>query len=94
MVARIRIAEAVVCEEAIQYDQLEALDTHHGWFLHQSLNFLIRGSNRQNEFIPSKLPLDLVNKLVYSAFDRDIELKDLPKDIVEAIWKYKNPLFR
>lgn len=94
IVARIRIAEAVFCKEEIDFENLEALDTHHGWFLHQSLNFLIRGSNRQNDFVPSKLPLDLVNQLVYSEFDKEDEFQLLPKKVVEAIWKYKNPFFR
>ncbi|MCB0642140.1 MAG: hypothetical protein KDC44_10890, partial [Phaeodactylibacter sp.] len=92
--ARVRVAEAVLREEEPVYEELEALGTVHGWFLHQSFNLLIRGSNKQNQFVPTIIPLEQLNQLVYSTFDQELELQQLPRNITEAIWKYKNPLFR
>ena len=92
--ARVRVAEAVLNAEEPKFEELEALGTIHGWFLHQSYNLLIRGSNKQNKFVPTSIPLEQISQLVYSTFDKNLELQSLPKAITEAIWKYKNPLFR
>lgn len=93
LAARIRLAEAIECEEQPDYDHLEAQGTHHGWFLHQSNIMLIRGSKKQTDFIPTKISLENINLLIYSIFDHELEMQ-LPKAYVEAIWKYRNPLFR
>lgn len=93
LAARIRIAEAVESGEAPDYENLEAHGTHHGWFLHQSNIMLIRGSKKQTDFIPTKISLENINLLIYSIFDHGLEMQ-LPKAYVEAIWKYRNPLFR
>lgn len=93
LAARIRLAEAIECEDAPDYDNLEAFGTHHGWFLHQSNIMLIRGSKKQTDFIPTKIPLEMINLIIYAIFDHELEMQ-LPKPYVEAIWKYRNPLFR
>lgn len=93
LAALIRLAEAVEMNEPIEYKNLNALGKHHGWFLHQSENLLIKGSIKEINFIPSKIALNHIDLLIYSLFDKSYQLK-LPTKYTQAILKYNNPLFR
>lgn len=65
LAAKVRLAECTEQEEEVNYETLEAEGTVHGWFLHQSGNLLIKGSPKATDFIPSKIPLELLAKIAY-----------------------------
>lgn len=65
LAAKVRLAECTEQEEEVNYESLEAEGTVHGWFLHQSGNLLIKGSPKATDFVPSKIPIDLIAKIAY-----------------------------
>jgi hypothetical protein len=65
LAAKVRLAECEEQGEKVDYESLEAEGTVHGWFLHQSGNLLIKGSPKATDFIPSKIPLELLAKIAY-----------------------------
>ena len=65
LAAKIRLAEAFENEETPDFEIIEAEGTNHGWFLHQSGNLLIKGSPKALDFVPSKIPIEVIAKIAY-----------------------------
>lgn len=91
--ARIRLTEAIEKNEKINFDNLASVGTYYGWFLHQSQNILIRGSRKQNNFIPTCIPLNQLIDIVNMEFDHESEYEMNPK-FIEAWLGFRNPYFR
>ncbi len=93
MVARIRITEAIKLKENIKYEKLQQPGTVHGWFLHQSLNFLIKGSKKQKQFKETLLSIDELQYCIYTELDNSFGDMLDPQVIFEYL-KFQNPIFR
>jgi len=48
----------------------------HGWFLHQSENLLIRGSQKATRFVPSKIPLQLFAGIAATEVDWQLKIPE------------------
>lgn len=57
---KIRLAECALRKEPADYAHLANFGKVHGWFLHQSGKFLIRGSDKAPDFIPTILPFEVL----------------------------------
>jgi len=68
LAARIRLVES--CEtnttKDLDYEQLTSIGEYGGWFVHQSENFIIKGSSKAPDFIPSKIPLKDLAQVIYN----------------------------
>ena len=93
IVARIRLAEAIEKNEKFEFNNLSTVGTYYGWFLHQSRNIIIRGSRKQNDFIPTCIPLSRLNDIIYAEFDHENVYEMNPK-FMSAWLKFRNPIFR
>jgi len=65
----IRIAEAIIAQEPIEYDRLRQLGIIHGWYLHDSGRILSKGSPKNKQIPPSKLDLNEVLQLCAARLD-------------------------
>lgn len=65
----VRVAEAIVAGEAIEYHRLRELGTVHGWYLHDSGKILSKGSPKNREVPPSQLALIDLLEMVRARLD-------------------------
>lgn len=93
IVAYIRLAEATENNENVDYADLEKVGSYQGWFLHQSMNLLIRGSRKQLTFVPTSLSLETIRALIKVVLDKNGH-KSVPEKYQSAFLAYVNPLFR
>jgi len=93
LAAHIRIAECIEKGQKVDYAEVEGLGKQQGWFLHQSETLLIKGSLKAVDFVPTLIPLERLNYVIYFLFDSNWGLK-LPSTYVAAFLAYRNPLFR
>ncbi|MFK7969547.1 MAG: hypothetical protein AB8F95_04225 [Bacteroidia bacterium] len=76
LAAKVRIAEAAEAGTVPNFESLEQVGTHEGWFLHQSGNLLIKGSPKASNFDPSKISLpDLAQLACYQLGSDSIPAK-------------------
>ncbi len=59
--------------ETLDLMNLKSLGKFHGWFLHQSLNLLICGSQKATDFIPSKISMEDLAELAMTTINRKYE---------------------
>ncbi len=60
----IRAVEAIKCNQSYEVKSLENIGTVHGWYLHDTLNILSRGSPKKSDVPPSKITLEEIMELI------------------------------
>ncbi len=92
LTAKIRIAECVLQKTPVNYTDIDKMGSLNGWFLHQSGNILVRGSNKSRDFVPSLLPLELITDIssqqVINFLNLNTPPPKLPKEIEAAFIAY------
>ena len=89
----IRYIEARISGDKIVSENLQLTGTHCGWFLHQSGNLLIKGSDKALDFIPSKIPLDDLQAIICFFIDQKKNFS-APEKYLGYILEYENPAFK
>jgi len=69
LVAKVRLLEAIETNASVDFINLKSIGSYYGWFFHQSRNLLIRGSRKDNSFIPTSIPFSSILDAIYMEFD-------------------------
>lgn len=82
LAAKVRLAECIEENTLPNYSHLSLPGMLHKWFLHQSESFLICGSPKANDFIPSKIEINVLMEIVISEIDwsRKMPVKYCPDE--------------
>ncbi len=65
LAAKIRIAESFEDKIKPNFGIADNIGEQLGWFVHQSENFIIKGSSKATDFIPSKISLKNLSAIIY-----------------------------
>lgn len=93
IVARIRLLEALETNISVNFSNLTSIGSYYGWFFHQSRNLIIRGSRKDNSFIPTSIPFLSILDAIYMEFDIENSIEMSTK--FRKSWiEFSNPRFK